>query len=411
MTLAVDKPQTEEKNSTPTCRKGKMVVSDNGHRAKIMGGCQPNIPMSVTIKDIKDQIPDHYFKQNHWKSFYYLARDCVQLAVVCAAMYYGYLPFVDASFPKDESYFSVATFLRASALFVGWNIYAFLNGVSATGIWVLAHECGHRAFSPKVWVNDAVGMVLHSALLVPYHSWRISHGTHHKNTNHLTADTVFIPQKRDEILRESIAESPIVHLFEIAIMLFVGWPGYLILNVTGQNYGRRANHFEPRSPIFRPFQAGDIANSNIGLFVVASLMGMAISRFGFVNVYLWYLAPYLWVNAWLVTITFLQHSDVRLPHYTAENFTFVRGALAAIDRSYGWPLNWGLHHINDSHIQHHLFSSMPFYHAIEATRKYNKEILGDWWLTDDRSLPVMIWDSWKYCRYVVPKEGVAWYRR
>ena len=41
----------------------------------------------------------------------------------------------------------------------------------ATGVWVIAHECGHQAFSKWQSVNDAVGLVLHSALLVPYYSW------------------------------------------------------------------------------------------------------------------------------------------------------------------------------------------------------------------------------------------------
>lgn len=44
-----------------------------------------------------------------------------------------------------------------------------------TGVWVIAHECGHQAFSKYQWLNDSVGLVLHTALLVPYFSWRITH--------------------------------------------------------------------------------------------------------------------------------------------------------------------------------------------------------------------------------------------
>ncbi len=40
-----------------------------------------------------------------------------------------------------------------------------------TGVWVVAHECGHGAFSDWQPVNDGVGLVLHSCLLVPYFSW------------------------------------------------------------------------------------------------------------------------------------------------------------------------------------------------------------------------------------------------
>jgi omega-6 fatty acid desaturase (delta-12 desaturase) len=34
-------------------------------------------------------------------------------------------------------------------------------------LWVIAHECGHRAFSNSVAFGDFVGLLLHSALLVP----------------------------------------------------------------------------------------------------------------------------------------------------------------------------------------------------------------------------------------------------
>ena len=36
---------------------------------------------------------------------------------------------------------------------------------------MIAHECGHQAFSKWQPVNDGVGLVLHSCLLVPYFSW------------------------------------------------------------------------------------------------------------------------------------------------------------------------------------------------------------------------------------------------
>jgi fatty acid desaturase len=37
---------------------------------------------------------------------------------------------------------------------------------------------------------------------------------------------------------------------------------------------------------------------------------------GFREVLVLYVIPYLWVNHWLVAITFLQHTDPLLPHYS-----------------------------------------------------------------------------------------------
>jgi omega-6 fatty acid desaturase (delta-12 desaturase) len=55
---------------------------------------------------------------------------------------------------------------------------------------VIAHECGHQAFSNYQAVNDGVGLVLHSLLLVPYYSWKHSHRRHHSNTGNVVKDEV-----------------------------------------------------------------------------------------------------------------------------------------------------------------------------------------------------------------------------
>jgi omega-6 fatty acid desaturase (delta-12 desaturase) len=371
---------------------------------------QEPAPAGLTIQAIKDQIPAHYFKQNTLKSFGYLCRDLVQSVVTATVMWYGVLPAtaaVAAMAPGNA-------LVSFAAYFVAWNLYAFVQGLNWTGIWVLAHECGHRSFSPSVWVNDAFGLVLHSALLVPFHSWRISHGNHHKHTNHTEQDTVFVPEKRSKAAAaaaEAVSESPIVSVGFIIVMLTLGWPGYLLANLTGQKYDRRANHFEPHSPLFRVSERPAVVQSVLGLLAMFGVLGYFASQYGFVNVALWYGAPYLWVNCWLVFITYLQHSDIRIPHYTPEHWNFVRGALSTVDRNFGAPLNWWLHHINDSHVVHHLFSTMPFYNAIQVTNKHIKTICGDLYVEDHRPLAVAVWESWRNCRYIVPSEGVAYYKK
>lgn len=53
--------------------------------------------------------------------------------------------------------------------FVLWPLYWVAQGCVLTGVWVIAHEAGHRAFSDSVLVCDIVGWMFHSLLLVPYH--------------------------------------------------------------------------------------------------------------------------------------------------------------------------------------------------------------------------------------------------
>lgn len=52
-----------------------------------------------------------------------------------------------------------------------WVALGAMTGTIATGCWVVAHECGHFAFSRNKLLQDTVGYILHSALLVPYFSW------------------------------------------------------------------------------------------------------------------------------------------------------------------------------------------------------------------------------------------------
>ena len=63
--------------------------------------------------------------------------------------------------------------------------YAFVAGTASTGCWVVANECGHGAFSDNRAIQDTVGYILHSLLLVPYFSWQRSHAVHHSRTNHV----------------------------------------------------------------------------------------------------------------------------------------------------------------------------------------------------------------------------------
>jgi omega-6 fatty acid desaturase / acyl-lipid omega-6 desaturase (Delta-12 desaturase) len=68
-----------------------------------------------------------------------------------------------------ESYISPAhlslphPILYRIAWFALWSVYGFSAGLVATGLWVVAHECGHQAFSEYKIINNTVGWILHSA--------------------------------------------------------------------------------------------------------------------------------------------------------------------------------------------------------------------------------------------------------
>jgi len=80
---------------------------------------------------------------------------------------------------------------------LSWTSYALIEGTIATGVWVVAHECGHGAFSDNKILESAVGYIFHSLMLVPYHSWQRSHAVHHAKTNHVTLGETHVPNLSD----------------------------------------------------------------------------------------------------------------------------------------------------------------------------------------------------------------------
>lgn len=126
---------------------------------------QPISQPPFTLSDLKAAVPSHCFERSMITSFGYLAWNIL----VCSILFYGaYVVLEQHSLP-----------LKITV--PGYLLYWFLQGSYMTGIWVIAHECGHQAFSENHIVNDIVGLIFHSVLFVPYHSWKITHRRHHSN--------------------------------------------------------------------------------------------------------------------------------------------------------------------------------------------------------------------------------------
>ncbi|PNW70229.1 hypothetical protein CHLRE_17g711150v5 [Chlamydomonas reinhardtii] len=382
---------------TVTRRKGVNIQADATDSA---GEKQryPAAPPTFSLGDIRKAIPAHCFEKSALRSFAHLAVD----VTVCAWLWYG-STFIDH--PAVPRYL---------AWFVLWPLYWFWQGAFMTGIWVIAHECGHGAFSNSEALNDGVGLVMHSLLLVPYYSWKHSHRRHHQNTGSTAKDEVFVPAVKPAGTKAPwYHRNPVYRLGHILFQQLLGWPLYLLFNVSGHEYPRWANHFDPFSPIFTKRERIEVLVSDIALAVVVAGLAAISRTWGFMFLLKTYLIPYLVVNHWLVMITFLQHTHPKLPHYGDGEWDWLRGAMATVDRSYG-VLDHVFHHIADTHVAHHLFSYMPHYHAEEATEAI-KKVLGDYYAYDSRNVFRALWDEVGGCAVVAPDtngpEQVYWYHR
>lgn len=354
----------------------------------------PVKPPTFTLKDVIQAIPPHCFERPILPSLLHLAHDLILVAILgYVATYIGH------------------PLLPAWSQYLLWPAYWYAQGTVLTGVWVMAHECGHQAFSPWEFVNNCFGTVLHSALLVPYHSWRITHRKHHENTGSCENDEVFCPATRSDWGKEMLRETPLAHLWGIFIMLGFGWmPGYLIMNATGPSKynGKDRNHFSPNAAFFSPDEYWLIVQTDIAWLIAFGCLLYSIATFGIAKVFFFYLVPYFIVNAHLVLITYLQHTDVFVPHYRGSEWNWFRGALCTVDRSFG-ILDYFIHRIADTHVCHHLFSKMPFFHCEEATEAI-KKVIGEYYLKDDTPILKALWRSYKCCQYVDDEGSCVYYK-
>jgi len=315
------------------------------------------------------------------------------------------------------SCFFVSRFIPVSFIALPlWIVYAVVTGTIATGMWIVAHECGHGAFSDNKLLQDTVGYIYHTFLLVPYFSWQRSHSVHHSRTNHLSEGESHVPrniQKPDGVA----ALDSRVHwgedVFGIANTiqhLLVGWPAYLLMGASGGPNRGYTNHFFG-------FSTGDVALfpsvwkmkvflSDVGIIFFCYLLYKWVCIEGFATVFLQYGLPYLVVNAWLVGYTWLQHTDVDVPHYDTENWTWAKGALLTIDRPYPAIVDFVHHRIGTTHVAHHICSSIPHYRAREATEAI-KTAFPDHYLYDPTPIHQALWRVAKEC-VAVRKEGDMW---
>lgn len=400
--------------ASTTTKQGQAAAPVAGQKHIDQNGVEFHLP-TYTMKEIHDAIPAHCFKPSTLRSMAYVVRDYFYVSVLCyAASYIQYIP----SQP-----------LRGLA----WAAYSVLQGFVFTGIWILAHECGHGAFSKSKKLNNVMGLLMHSFLLVPFHSWRITHSAHHKATGNLEKDTAFVPHHRESWVKNHCGEdkkvdsvelshlaedAPLVTLWYCIKHQLFGWPGYLFANLTGQKYDKgfpQFSHFYfgEDSVLFKKEQLGQILTSDL---VVAAMIGLLVvggQMIGSWNMVLYYVLPYLWVNHWIVAITFLQHTDGSLPHYDNNTWNFARGATATIDRDLGFIDTHLFHDIIGTHVCHHLVSTIPFYHAGEASDAIRK-VMGTHYRAD-RATPFMtaFWRNQRKCKFVeesVEGSGVYFFR-
>ncbi|KAI3734331.1 hypothetical protein L6452_13797 [Arctium lappa] len=348
------------------------------------------------ISDLKKAIPQHCFKRDLSRSLYYLFGDIA----ICFTFYQlasNYIPLL----PKPLAY-------------IAWPIYWFCQGSSFMGIWSIGHDLGHHSFSEYQWLDDAIGFVVHSTFLTPYFSFKYSHRSHHAHTNSMEYDEVWIPKRKADTFYSEILNNPLGNLFMTFVRLLLSFPMYFTFNIHGRPYDGFVSHFYPQSPLFNDSERKLVWLSNAGMLVAIYALYQIAAVTGATWLFCIYGAPLLVMNAHFIFFTFLHHSHPSLAHFDSREWDWLKGAMSTVDRDYG-ILNHVFHDVTCAHVVHHLISTIPHYHTVEATKAV-KPILGDYYKYDDTPILKAFWRETKDCIYVEPDEGaensgVYWFRK
>lgn len=204
------------------------------------------------------------------------------------------------------------------AYYIVVNTYGFCQGIVWTGLWVIAHDCGHSGFSQSGLINDMVGFALHSSLLAPYFSWKSTHRRHHIYANHIEKDLNYVPPSRSvyaqkigharDTLDEVGQDAPLVLFLRILLQQAIGWNWYILSNITcppsavikkGMSIWRHS-HFDPWGAMFRDSEIVAVLLSDFGCLTTVAALYKLLEVFGSFETLFWvYIIPWAWVNHWI----------------------------------------------------------------------------------------------------------------
>ncbi|KAK0220561.1 fatty acid conjugase [Armillaria fumosa] len=366
----------------------------------------PFVPPTITIAELHAALPPHLFRKSTAKGLAYVLQD-----ILYAYFLYCLTPYIPLA--------------PAVLHFPLWVAYWWCQGIVLAGWWCLAHEAGHGTISQYAWVNHIVGYFLHTAILAPYYAWRETHRKHHKATMSVERDENYVPRTRseyglwdereDERLgldpHDVFEDAPLYVLSRMLIMQAIGWQLYLLTDAMGNpRYPPGTNHFSPSSVLFKPYHRRQIITSNVGLCIVLTLLFWWASQTSIGHVGRVYGVPYVLANHWIVMLTYLHHSDPTMPHYRSRTWTFVRGALATVDRPLlGWVGRVFLHNVSHDHVAHHIFSSIPFYNQPEVT-KIIRPLLGNAYNYDTTNTFRALYRTFTQCCFIEDDGDIVFYK-
>ncbi|MGD2182580.1 fatty acid desaturase [Lusitaniella coriacea LEGE 07167] len=227
------------------------------------------------------------------------------------------------------------------------------TGTALTGFFVIGHDCGHRSFANRKWVNNLVGHLMFLPLIYPFHSWRIMHNRHHKHTNKLDVDNAWNPLT---VERHQNTENPLRWAYEKIRGRFwwVGSIGHWAMYHFDWSQLEGKERKQMRFSALLVIIAGAIA---------FPLLIATTGIWGFVK---FWVLPWLVYHFWMSTFTIVHHTHPEIPFNRSEQWNELEAQLyGTVHCTYPRWVEFLCHDIN-VHIPHHISTAIPWYNLRKA---------------------------------------------
>ncbi len=290
---------------------------------------------NIQLKDIVKSLPRECFQKSSFKAW-----RSVLLSV--SAVTLGYVAIAQAP----------------------WFLLPFawiFTGTALTGCFVVAHDCGHRSFAKRRWVNDWVGHIMMLPLIYPFHSWRILHDYHHVHTNELHVDNAWQPWTVEAFE----GASPALQAFYQALRGRLWWLASIA------HWAKI--HFDLSQFAVRDHAKVKVSIAAVVIFAAVAfpLLIATTGIWGFVK---FWLLPWLVYHFWMSTFTLVHHTAPDIQFHPTETWDAAMAQLAGtVHCSYPRWVEILCHDIN-VHVPHHISVSIPSYQL----RMAHQSLLENW---------------------------------
>jgi acyl-lipid omega-6 desaturase (Delta-12 desaturase) len=251
--------------------------------------------------------------------------------------------------------FALAWFVMYWSLMHGQIWLYFLLLLPAAGLlirlFLIQHDCGHRAFFASKKANDWVGRAISVLTLMPYDHWRRGHAIHHATSGNLMrrgvgdVDTLTV----DEYLARSRWTRLRYRAYRHPVVMFGIGPAFLFVLQSRLPAGFMRDGWQP--------WASTMA-TNAAVAIAAGLVIWTVGIGPFLLVH----APIMLLGATAgVWLFYVQHQFEQTYWSKGEDWNVHEAALHGsshydLPRVLKWfTANIGVHHV------HHLSSQIPYY--------------------------------------------------